>query len=477
MAQGFTLERLGCNFWNIVPSNITLSNYVSNFMGVHNTITWNFGSLYKLGYFASSAGSGSRSGSAMNFMVTLAYAPRFLTYDGTTTGVPQNWNVYMDIVSKVCIYLKAYSSVKYIEIWNEPDGGFLTISGSPYATKAAAYMDIYFYTVQAIKASGMSVLIGGTAGADPVNSLALANAMLSNPKISADVGFLTYHHYDGDSGTDMVDAYLWEALALNHNRTALPVFVDEWNYSYLQPNNPLNSASTDAIAYVARRLSAFLTSGVAGSNMYHLQPPANDSSPGLTGLFHNGTFTPKTQSYRLMSVILGLGGGLSTIVQSSFTNGSLTFSLAAINHASQPVLCLTNEGNSTSNLSLALTGLAPSTAYTVAVWEASALNPTQAMRQSFLFNTDASGSSNASYVSVGQKSVVGLVFTGLAPPGTPPPQPPSSTGTPSPSPPPLPPPLRSSPPKSGASPLLSGLTAAPLLLAALGALLVSGMLL
>lgn len=194
---------------------------------------------------------------------------------------------------------------------------------------------------------------------------------------------------------------------------------------------------------------------------------------GLDGLFHNGTFTPKTQSYRLMSVILGLGGGLSKIVQSSFTNGSLTFSLAAINYASQPVLCLTNEGNSTSNLSLALTGLAPSTVYTVAVWEASALNPTQAMRQSFQFNTDASGSSNASYVSVGQKSVVGLVFTGLAPPGTPPPLPPSKMGTPSPSPPPLPP----SPPKSGASPLLSGLKAAPLLLAALGALLVSGMLL
>lgn len=240
MAQGFTLERLGCNFWNIVPSNITLSNYQSNFMGANNTVTWNFGSLFKLGYFRSSAGSGSRSGSAMKFMVTLAYAPRFLTYDGTTTGVPQDWNVYMDIVSKVCIYLKAYSSVKYLEIWNEPDGGFLTIGGSPYTTKAAAYMDIYFYTVQAIKASGMSVLIGGTAGADPVNSLALANAMLSNPKISADVGFLTYHHYDGDSGTDIADAYLWEALALSHNRTALPVFVDEWNYSYLQPNNPLN---------------------------------------------------------------------------------------------------------------------------------------------------------------------------------------------------------------------------------------------
>lgn len=39
MAQGFTLERLGCNFWNIVPSNITLSNYQSNFMGANNTVT------------------------------------------------------------------------------------------------------------------------------------------------------------------------------------------------------------------------------------------------------------------------------------------------------------------------------------------------------------------------------------------------------------------------------------------------------
>lgn len=38
---------------------------------------------------------------------------------------------------------------------------FRSLVGSPYTTQLAAYMDIYYYTVMAIKASGLQVKVGG----------------------------------------------------------------------------------------------------------------------------------------------------------------------------------------------------------------------------------------------------------------------------------------------------------------------------
>lgn len=62
----------------------------------------------------------------MTFMVNLGYTPGWLSFDGTRTGVPMDWSIWTSIVTILCTKLKIYSQVKYIEIWNEPDGGFLT---------------------------------------------------------------------------------------------------------------------------------------------------------------------------------------------------------------------------------------------------------------------------------------------------------------------------------------------------------------
>lgn len=300
---------------------------------------------------------------------------------------------------------------------NPPTGDFLYIGGSPYTTKATAYMDIFYHTVRAIRAAGLKVDIGGPAGGSPLGTAQLAEAMLNNQNITSDIAFLSYHNYDGDDGSDVSSDVLLLKLVLAHGRPDIAVFVTEWNFSYLRPSNLLNSLSTDAISYVGRRLTSFLASGATGATIYHMGQSVNDPSMGLygeagSGLFTNLTFMPKIQTFRLMSVILGLGKGNSQIMQTSFTEGSLT-ALAAVNNASQPVLCLTNDGFTVTNVSLSLKGLIPNHVYSVAVWEASASDMTKAVRETLLVSTNSSGGSSAARVIVGGKSVVGLVLTNV----------------------------------------------------------------
>ncbi|MEW5297227.1 MAG: hypothetical protein WDW36_000451 [Sanguina aurantia] len=378
MSQGFTFERIVVNAYAFPRSSITLQQYINNTNDVQNATRWNYAQLSKM--------------------------------DGTHTGVPKDWNVWMDIVQKICLALKTHSALRYIEIWNEPDGNlFLTIANSPYTSNIAAYLDIYYYTVKAIRASGLVVKIGGPAGTGPTNTLHTVDAMLGNASISSDIDFVSYHHYDGDSGADVLSVALYAALAAQHGRPGLPVYVTEWNFSFTKWVDA--TGVTDAISYVGRRLTAFLTSGAAGACIFNLAAPANalNEQDGEAGLFYNQSFTPKVQTFRLMSLILGLGAGDSQVVQSNFTG--ITSSLAALNNASQPVLVLTNEGSGPANLTISLTGLPPNTTYAVAVWEASATNPTNAMRASFPASTNSSGGlGSLPCITLGRKSVVGLLF-------------------------------------------------------------------
>lgn len=83
MAQGFTLERLGADTYNFVPVT-TLLGYKNNVNNVANVSNWGFGYLYKIQYYEANP-----AGKAMKFMVTIAYVPIWLGYDGTVHSVPR----------------------------------------------------------------------------------------------------------------------------------------------------------------------------------------------------------------------------------------------------------------------------------------------------------------------------------------------------------------------------------------------------
>ncbi|MEW5309704.1 MAG: hypothetical protein WDW38_001568 [Sanguina aurantia] len=120
MQQGFTFERLGVAIYNVVPSNTTLADYKANVNNVQDPSTWNYGYLQKLTYFQQNVLGKKKC----------------------------DMDVWYDIVMKISLYLNQFASVRYIEVWNEPGGPFLTIKQSPYANYTAAYTDIYYHTVQ-----------------------------------------------------------------------------------------------------------------------------------------------------------------------------------------------------------------------------------------------------------------------------------------------------------------------------------------
>ncbi|MEW5308112.1 MAG: hypothetical protein WDW38_000096 [Sanguina aurantia] len=141
-------------------------------------------------------------------------------------------------------------------------------------------MDIYYYTVKAIKASGLQVMTGGPAGANPADTLSWAATLLSNSNISTDIHFLSYHSSDDDDGLDATYGSKYKAFLLNQNRTDIETYVTEWTFRYQDPNNPENGEGTIAIPYAGRRLTAFLASGVNGACIFNMAVPLNDSNPG-----------------------------------------------------------------------------------------------------------------------------------------------------------------------------------------------------
>ncbi|MEW5303248.1 MAG: hypothetical protein WDW36_005956 [Sanguina aurantia] len=326
--NGFVFERYGLAIYNVVPQNITLADYKANKNNVQNASTWNYGYLQKLSHY-------QNSNPNFRFMLTLAYPPAWLTFDNTTTGVPSDMAVWSDIVMKISLYLKQFASVRYIEVWNEPGGQFLTIRASPYVNHTAAYMEIYYHTVQGVRAAGLSADIGGPAAGSL--DLTLVDAMLSNSSISGDIAFLSFHSYDNNLDVDASNLAALRAVAGTHGRSSIPVFLTEWNYAYYVKtlNDPLNSRSTDAISYVGRRLTNMLQSGYAGASIFTMSAPlTNDTTMmGLNGLYLNNTFTPKAQTFRLMSSILGLGLGSSQIMRTIFNSAVITTTVAAINSA------------------------------------------------------------------------------------------------------------------------------------------------
>lgn len=400
MKQGFVWERLDAKLNQIVPAS-TIADYRNNVNNIQDPSKWNYGSLQKLAYYGNGYG-----GRTLRFMVIIGYVPTWLSYDNTTTGVPADFDVFTDIVTKLMAYLTSKKCVRYVEVWNEPTGQFLTVAGSPYATNIAAYQDIYLHAVKAIRAVDQTVLIGGPAAGAPGYAWSWADTLLGNPAISSDIQFLSFHHYNKDSDTDASDIAAWKAVAAKHGRPQLPVFMSEWNYAWDMGNIAINNGSSDAISFVGRRLSAFLLAGLTGASIFKI------------GMNADNSFQPKTQVFRLMSVIMGLGAGPSQLVStvpdaSSNVNANLTcvtVALAALNSAGIPVACLTNNTSVAGTTDVSVAGLANNRTYNVSVWVASASDGTTAPAQSYSVLTDTSGSAALPTIAVPPKSVVGVTF-------------------------------------------------------------------
>lgn len=291
-------------------------------------------------------------------------------------------------------------------------------AGTPYPTYVDAYMELYYYAVKGIQAAKFLVSMGGPAATTfSAQFTTLADAMLGNSSISRDLNFLSYHSYDQGKDTDAADRAKLKAILVKHSEADLKVLVTHWNFADQLVaqgsliNDPRNSFGTDAISYVGRRLVTFFKEGFAGANLWYMGATNDDTKMGQSGIFRNSTFTPKVQTYRLMSVILGLGHGYSQIVATIFNPAVITATVAAFTSAGIPVLCAVNEGTASTTVALSLSGLKSNQQYNISVWEASATDPTNKARQFVLMVTDSLGSAVVPNIAVIGKSVVGLVLT------------------------------------------------------------------
>ena len=412
-SQGFTLKRTGCDIdWLLGdPRNITLADYKNDVNGIRTNPAkpWLSNSKELINY-------GSRG---VKFIAIIGYVPTWLSFKpNSRNGIPKDWGVYEELVQKVYLKYKSYNCVKYMEIWNEPAGEFLDLTGSPYTSRLTAYKDIYYHTVKAIHAVDMNttILLGGpTSGSPRADGTAWADSLLGDPRIARDVNFLSYHYYGkAPAGPDSDSSIIanWKAVATKYGKPEMPIFVTEWNSSYNHETIRLNDDSPDAISFIGKRLTDFYVNHLYGATIFTMGQRSQWST-SMDGIFEDGTFMPKVRTFYLMSKILSLGQGESALKQTKWTAGqngkSITNAGSAVTADNQKVVWMTNDTREAFIESILIKGLIPSTQYVVSVWEASAANATQSERESNIFITDQTGKGHFALSLVG-KSVTGFII-------------------------------------------------------------------
>ena len=412
VSQGFTLKRTACDMdWLLGdPQYITLEDYKNDVNGIRTNPAkvWLSNSNELINY-------GSKG---MKFIAILGYVPTWLSFSPNShNGVPKDWSVWEELVQKVYLKYKTYNCVEYIEIWNEPSGEFLDLTGSPYTSKLTAYKDIYYHTVKAIHAVDTTIIpLGGpTAGNPRADGTAWADSMLSDPRIAKDVNFFSYHFYSkGSAGSESDSSIIanWKAVATKYGKPDMPIFITEWNSSYNKEIIRLNDDSPEAISFVGKRLTDFYVNHLFGATIFTMGQ-RSEWATSMCGIFEDGTFMPKVRTFYLMSKVLSLGKGESALKQTIWTAGqngqNITNAGSAITVDNQKVVWMTNDTQDTLRVSMIIKGLIPSTQYSASVWEASATNTTQSERQSIKFRADKTGKGGFQFA-VASKSVTGIIL-------------------------------------------------------------------
>lgn len=401
--QGFVFQRSNLMVNNIVPTS-TIDNYRNNINNIQDPKNW------WISYVSTALNTYGNAG--MKVLVGYSYVPNWLSCNPKShNGVPKDWVIYEDIIAKISTYMKTKSFVVGVEVWNEPTGEFLDITGSPYKTKLSAYKDIYFHTAKAIRSVDSDIPIGGPVAGDSKQwARDWADSLLNDPRITDNVNFLTYHLYDFGTSSDATDIPLWKAIGAKYGKPNMPVYLDEWNYSYDisgQSLSPMNNIAPDAIAYCGRRLTDFYVNHLDGATIFTM---GYNPTSGMGGINTGGTFTPKVSAFYLMSKVLGLGKGDGALKQTTWIpNLNITNGGAAVNANNQKVIWMTNDTGKADRVTILISGLNPTTQYAASVWEASILNTAQTERESMKFSTDATGKGSFKFA-VASKSVTGIII-------------------------------------------------------------------
>ncbi|WP_163566802.1 discoidin domain-containing protein [Fodinicola feengrottensis] len=182
--------------------------------------------------------------------------------------------------------------------------------------------------------------------------------------------------------------------------------MTEWNWTPAFNLDPMNNDHPNMISFDSNRLTNMYLQHTDGALFY----ADNDNSvnPDFFGVYANGTMTPKSRAYHLLSQDLGLGAGPGTIRGISYA-APVTNAAAAHTAAGENVAWVVNDGTSPLQIDLRLTGLGGGSSVQANVFEASANQAVGSPRSS----TQLAVSAGAVTVplSAPAKSLVGVRLT------------------------------------------------------------------
>lgn len=374
---GITSIRGDFNLEDIIPSRLCASvdDYNNNVNNIQDPTNWDFGHLYWID-------AAKRNG--LRTMLQVDYCPPWLSCNGKKHGVPGDWSVWEDIVRKV--YARYRSKTDWIETWNEPDWGLFDISGSPYASKEDALVDIWYHTENAIRSVNPKAMTGGfalawedTTAMDSIVSKAIAK--YGSAWANTNLNFISWHEYAASPGATDPGAMrgLLAGWGLDPDK---PIFIDEWNHLSWDPRQEVSQA-TEEIGFVGRALTKFINSGV-GANYFSLYP-YNDfmAKAGsedkqqynrLDSFYianpdgRTGKLLLRSWPYRVLSNQLGLGKGYYAVKQITGEQG--IDACAAVNSEGQKVVFIANYHGQSNAATITLKGLSGNAARIVEYWAA-----------------------------------------------------------------------------------------------------------
>lgn len=370
---GFNNVRSDMWLETILPQDITYEDYLNNVNDVQNPDTWNYSNL-ELAVRAKSAG--------MNVMMIISYCPAWLTYNGTTKGMPKDLDVYADIVQK--IYSRYYKYIDWVEVYNEP-GYFFTIEGSPYSSTGKALADIYMTCEKVVHAITPDMPMGGTSvvtSGDGGVGGSTNRDFFSDSRINKNNFNFYSHHVYSDYGVSTVKETVTRVKSqlAKFGYEDLPIYFTEWSQSI---NNKADSAfytGTKAHLFAGNCLLNWMRDGITGAQHWnYLQAIADDGgfeagiSTDAHGMYawnartKQGRLLPKAYTFKLLSKTLGLGIGENKIVETASTTDSNLNIVSFVNAEGVSSTVFVNEGSIPIKIKMNYVGYTPSKVESYAV--------------------------------------------------------------------------------------------------------------
>lgn len=189
----------------------------------------------------------------MTPLMGVAFTPESLGGADKATGfsnaIPNNNAVWQQVVqAMVQHYVDLGHTGWYWEVWNEPDlGGF-------WAGTQAQYNAMYQATAAGVKAADPAAKIGGPATAQGGWAFfgGFTEFLGANPNVPLD--FASFHTYGPDPTFGLVDQAKSRLGAAG--RTNVPIFVTEWNITFVLNGGAGAPPDTNqAASYAVRRIA------------------------------------------------------------------------------------------------------------------------------------------------------------------------------------------------------------------------------